>query len=152
MSETTSSVITPKALSDGLPSFRRAASSPTRLRSRSEQTALGERNTPIDLARSFEEVLTAVLSLPWGGGGSETRVTDTELRIFLRGLYEAANGRQVETTIGLIPIAPPVAEFLKAKPYEATSRIGFLIEVATRMLCAPNDETEKGSNDSHNHG
>ena len=142
MSETTSSVIAPEALSHVLPSFRRAP-----LPQKNEQTALRKRSTPVDLERSFEEVVTAVLSLPWGDGGSKTRITEAELRTFLRGLYEAANGRQVETAIGLIPIAPPVAEFLKAKPYHATSRIGFLIEVATRMLCG-----QEKSNHSDNHG
>ena len=108
-----------------------------RTRSEHKQTAFRKGNPPIDLQRPFEQVLAAVLSLPWGNGGAENRVTEAELRTFLRGLYEAANGRQVETALGLIPIAPPVAEFLKATPYDATSRIDFLIEVATRILCGP---------------
>ena len=102
--------------------------------------------TPVDLRHSFEEVVSSVLSLPWGHAGLENLVTETELRAFLRGVYEAANGRQVETTIGFISIAPPVADFLKAKPYQVNSRIGFLMEVATRILCGPDDATDEEAN------
>jgi hypothetical protein len=108
-------------------------------RSDGEQNALGKRNVLIDLRRPFEEVVSATLSLPWGDAGSENLMTEAELRRFLRGLFEAANGRQVETIIGLIPIAPPVAEFLKATPYQVTDRIDFLIQVAMRILSGPDD-------------
>lgn len=110
------------------------------------QNATRKKNALIDLSRPFEEIVSAILSLPWGDAGSENLMTAAELRRFLRGLFEAANGRQVETALGLIPIAPPVAEFLRAKPYQATNRIDFLIQVAMRILSGPDDFANETSN------
>jgi hypothetical protein len=97
------------------------------------------RNIEIDLAQPFEKVLAAVLSLP---AGCSNTVTDrlsneAELTRVIRGLYEAANGRHVETNIGLIKIAPPVYAFLKAKPFSVTTQTDLLIEAATRLITGP---------------
>lgn len=78
-----------------------------------------------------------MLSLPWGDAGSENVVTEAEIRTFLREICEAANGRQVETVVGFIPIAPPVAEFLKAGPYNVSTQIDFLMQVAIRIFFGP---------------
>ena len=98
----------------------------------------------IDLNQPFERVLATVLSLPGGATNSKNPVTEDELRELVRGIYEAANGRHVETALGLIPVAPPVAQFLKTKPFNATNRMDFLIDVSTRVICGPN-----GSNNNH---
>lgn len=97
----------------------------------------------IDLNQPFERVLASVLSLPRGDANSDNPVTKDELRTLVRGIYEAANGRQVETALGLIPVAPPVAEFLKSKPFNAASRIDFLIDVSTRVICGPNGSVHR---------
>ena len=81
----------------------------------------------IDLAEPFETILEALLSLPTtdnaiysekaaASHSGESFHQDSEVEEVLRGIYEAANGRQVATQIGLIPIAPPVAAFLKDAP------------------------------------
>ena len=98
----------------------------------------------IDLNQPFERVLATVLSLPGGTADSSNQVSNGELRNLVRGIYEAANGRQVQTALGLIPVAPPVAEFLKVKPFHAASRMDFLIDVSTRVICGPN-----GSKNGH---
>jgi hypothetical protein len=97
------------------------------------------RRIEINLSDPFEEVLTCVLSLPSGtrgiaGNGS---CDDKEFKQIIRELYEAANGRQVETRFGWIAIAPPVADFLKARPYYVATQIDLLIEAATRIIAGP---------------
>lgn len=90
--------------------------------------------TRIDLSRPFEEILAAVLSLPT----APARDADTPaLRRLLRGLYEAANGRQVDTTLGLLPIAPPVAPFLKEAPFEVKTQLDFLVQAMSRVIACP---------------
>jgi hypothetical protein len=143
MRETNSNVIARNVVTGRTPGF--ASDTPLSLRTRPEQG----RETQVDLRRPFEEVVSSVLSLPWGRADLENLVTEAELLAFLRGVHEAANGRQVETAIGFIPIAPPVAEFLRAKPYHVSSRIGFLVEVATRILCGPDNSTDEEVNSSH---
>ncbi len=97
------------------------------------------RQVEINLSEPFEKVLGCILALPPGrrdivenGSGD-----DKELKQMIRELYEAANGRQVETRFGWIAIAPPVAEFLKARPYYIESQIDLLIEAAARIICGP---------------
>ena len=97
----------------------------------------------IDLNQPFEHVLAALLGLPSGDSTSHSIVTDAQLKKLLRYFYEAANGRQVETTIGFIPIAPPVAAFLKARPFIVVSRIDFLMAAASRIISGPNYLTEE---------
>lgn len=95
------------------------------------------RRIEINLSDPFEKVLACVLALPPGtrdlaGDGSGA---DQEFKQMVRELYEAANGRQVETAFGWIAIAPPVADFLKARPYCIETQIDLLIEAATRLIC-----------------
>ena len=92
----------------------------------------------IDLNQPFEHVLDAVLSLPPGASNGDKPATDADLRRLVRGLYEAAHGRHVETGIGRVAVAPPVAEFLKVEPINAASQVDFLIDAATRIISAPN--------------
>ena len=93
----------------------------------------------IDLSEPFERVLEAVLSLSSCRGNTpgDDRIGEKELRQAVRGLYEAANGRQVETGIGLIPIAPPIAPFLKATPFRARTLIDFLVAAAAQIVSFP---------------
>lgn len=100
----------------------------------------------IDLSKPFERVLDAVLSLPPGAGNADKPATDAELRKLVRYLYEAANGRHVETPIGVVAVAPPVAEFLKAEPINAASQIDFLIDAAARVISGPNGSTADSTN------
>jgi hypothetical protein len=92
----------------------------------------------IDLNQPFERVVAAVLSLPPAVGSLEKPRGKADLITLVRRLYEAANGRHVETVLGRVPIAPPVAEFLKAKPFNAASQADFAIEVAARVIAGPN--------------
>ena len=93
----------------------------------------------IDLSQPFEKVLEAVLALPNRriNGADDDCAGENELREAVRGLYEAANGRQVETEIGLIPIAPPIAPFLKARPFRAATLKDFLVATAAQIVSLP---------------
>jgi hypothetical protein len=90
----------------------------------------------IDLAEPFEKILETVLSLPVGGSDlvTDRLKNEPEIRQAVRGLYEAANGRHVETKIGLIAIAPPAYALLKAKCFTVTTQLDFLIEAAARLI------------------
>ena len=57
-----------------------------------------------------------------------------ELKGLLRCLYEAAHGRQVETQIGHVAIAPPVAPSLKETPFYIKTQVDFLLEALTRII------------------
>lgn len=101
----------------------------------------------IDLSQPFEKVLEAVLALP---NRSPNRASDdcageNELRQAVRCLYEAANGRQIETEIGLIAIAPPVAPFLKARPFRAATLKDFLVAAAAQIVSLPLPDNGKNS-------
>lgn len=97
------------------------------------------RNIDIDLKEPFEKVLATVLSLPVGGSNppSDHLSNKMELKKAIRTLHEAANGRQVETTVGFVAIAPPVAAFLKERPFRVASQIDFLVTAATRLISGP---------------
>ncbi len=97
------------------------------------------RMVEIDLSQPFEQVLETIRSLPSGCTNAENcrLENDAELKQVIRGLYEAANGRQVETSFGLVAIAPPVAAFLKALPFFVETQIELLIEAATRVIGGP---------------
>jgi hypothetical protein len=102
----------------------------------------------VQLSKPFEEVLASVLSLPRTLAeidelrfanaidleGRQSARCDVEVKEALRSLYEAAHGGQVETTIGFLPIAPPVASFLKTKPYYVATQHEFFLEAFTRIL------------------
>lgn len=89
------------------------------------------RNIEIDLAEPFQEIFATVLALPTGSCNAANKA---ELKQVIRGLYEAANGRQVETNIGLVAIAPPAFGFLKAKPFRVGTQTELLIEAAARLI------------------
>ncbi|HEV3409630.1 MAG TPA: hypothetical protein VG095_05015 [Chthoniobacterales bacterium] len=97
----------------------------------------------IHLSQPFEEILAAVLSLPraHAPASAQASAEDEELKQVLRGLYEAANGRHVETTLGLVPIAPPVAPFLKELPFEVATQLDFLVEAMSRVITCPSKLT-----------
>ena len=92
------------------------------------------RSIQIDLAQPFEEVVATVLSLPTGCSNQDGHrlVSDVEFKQVIRGLYEAANGRQVETKWGRVALAPPTAAFLKTKPFHVATQVNFLVAAATR--------------------
>jgi len=106
------------------------------------------KQTAINLSEPFEEVLASLLTLPSAlaeidevrfpkADDSESRKSVkcvAEVEEALRSLYEAAHGRQVETPIGFLPIAPPVAGFLKKKPYYVATQHEFFLEAFTRIL------------------
>jgi hypothetical protein len=102
----------------------------------------------INLAATFGEVLATLSALPStsteageiclpGIADSMVRESgecDAEVKEALRSLYEAAHGRQVETQVGLIAIAPPIAGFLKDKPYYVATQYEFFLEAFARIL------------------
>ena len=106
------------------------------------------KQTEIHLSEPFEEVLASLLTLPSTlaeidevrspeADDSELRKSANcvaEVKEALRSLYEAAHGRQVETPIGFLPIALPVAGFLKKKPYYVATQHEFFLEAFTRIL------------------
>ena len=90
----------------------------------------------IDLAEPFEKIWATVLTLPPGCGDAvaDRLANKAGLKHAIRGLYEAANGRHVETNVGLVAIAPPVFEFLKAKPFRIATQTDLLVEAAARLI------------------
>jgi hypothetical protein len=106
------------------------------------------RRTEIQLSEPFEEILASLLTLPStltqidevrfaGAADSDLRKSakcDAEVKETLRSVYEAAHGRQVETQIGFMTIAPPVADFLKEAPYYVTTQYEFFLEAFARLL------------------
>jgi hypothetical protein len=107
----------------------------------------------IDFLEPFEKVLEAVLSageshkviaegavqMPQGQYANRVNpapASETELKEVLRCLYEAAHGRQVETEIGTVEIAPPEAAFLKGSPFYIKTQVDFLLEALTRIISA----------------
>jgi hypothetical protein len=96
------------------------------------------KKTRIHLSQPFEEILATVLSLPKAPGERSESISYREdLKEVVRGLYEAANGRQVETILGPIPIAPAAAPFLRDEPFEVETQLDFLLEAASRVLAGP---------------
>jgi hypothetical protein len=118
------------------------------------------RQVAIHLSEPFEQILTSLRTLPStlaetadvrfaGGNGAvvhDHSRCDAEVKEALRSLYEAAHGRQVETQIGLIAIAPPIAGFLKEEPYYAGTQYEFFLEAFTRILAR--DSARKQHTDS----
>jgi len=102
------------------------------------------KKTSIHLSQPFEEILATVLSLPRAHDEVFDNAPDREreLKHMLRGLYEAANGRQVETVIGFVPVAPPVAPFLKEAPFEVETQLDFLLEAMSRVIICSSDLTD----------
>ena len=112
--------------------------------------------TEIHLSEPFKEVLATLLTLPsthaetdevhsadtTDSVSQKSAKCDAEVKEALRSLYEAAHGRQVETQIGLVAIAPPVAGFLKDRPYYVATQYEFFLEAFTRILAG--DSLRKG--------
>ena len=108
------------------------------------------KRSEINLAGTFPEVLATLLTLPGTatkaegirtGRAADSVVSengncDAEVKEAFRSLYEAANGRQVETQVGFIAIAPPVAGFLKDKPYYVVTQYEFFLEAFARIVAA----------------
>ena len=103
------------------------------------------RRTEISLSEPFPEVLASLLALPsthttdglrftGATGAGKNRSGDAEVEETLRSLYEAAHGRQVETQIGSVAIAPPLAGFLKEAPFYVATQYEFFLEAFTRIL------------------
>jgi len=110
------------------------------------------KQTKIDLLEPFEKILGAVLSAPEnhkviGAGAAQTTTGamlakrgnqgpagSAEIRGLLCCIYEAAHGRQVETQIGHVAIAPPVAASLKETPFYIKTQVDFLLEALTRII------------------
>ena len=100
----------------------------------------------IDLSEPFEGVLARLLSIPKTDTLRDNATfpvspepntefsASYDLEMTLRYLYEAANGRQVETQIGLIAIAPPTAEFLKERPFYVETQIEFFVGAMARII------------------
>jgi hypothetical protein len=120
----------------------------------------------INLAGTFAEVLATLLALQSTGreakeirlpGAADSGLRqnghcDAEVIEAFRSLYEAANGRQVETQIGFIAIAPPVAGFLKDKPYYVATQCEFFVEAFARILVAGSPPRENRSNGASTRG
>jgi hypothetical protein len=118
------------------------------------------RPTEIQLSKPFKEVLANLLTLPSTHAETDeihfpdttdlvlpkSAKCDAEVNVALRSLYEAAHGRQVETQIGFVAIAPPVAGFLKETPYYVATRYEFFLEAFTRILIG--DSLRKGGTNS----
>jgi hypothetical protein len=118
------------------------------------------KQTAIHLSEPFEEVLASLLTLPStlaeidevrfpeddDSGLRKSARCVAEVEEALRSLYEAAHGRQVETPIGFLPIALPVAGFLKKKPYYVATQCEFFLEAFARILVAGSRPRENGSN------
>ena len=117
------------------------------------------KQTKIHLSEPFDEVLASLLTLPitytetdelrFSGAADsvlrESAKCDAEVKEALRCLYEAAHGRHVETPIGFLPIAPPVAGFLKKKPYYVATQHEFFLEAFTRILVGDSPRSKRAT-------
>jgi hypothetical protein len=94
----------------------------------------------IDLAQPFEEFLATLSSLPLTDSHISQQAAEPskklKLKRVLREIYEAANGRQVATDIGLVGIAPPIAPYLKDKPFFVKTQADFLSHALARLVDA----------------
>ena len=91
----------------------------------------------INLREPFEQLWTAISSLPLTNDRTSQRMEETFSRVKLkqlfREIYEAANGRHVATTIGPVAVAPPVAPYLKDNPFFVESQADFLAQALARL-------------------
>jgi hypothetical protein len=91
----------------------------------------------INLAEPFEKIWVALSSLPLTDSSLAPRIKEafkqTKVRHLLREIYEAANGRQVATTIGLVAIAPPIAPYLGDEPFCVNTQADFLSQALARI-------------------
>ena len=68
-------------------------------------------NIEIDLRLPFEENLERALAL----AAASSRDRHGEIVGVVRRLYELAHGRSVQTALGLVPVAPPIAPGLSRR-------------------------------------
>ena len=91
----------------------------------------------IDLTESFEKTSAVLSSLPFTDSLASRWKKDafkqTNVKRLLREIYEAANGRQVATTIGFVRIAPAIAPYLKDKPYWVKTQAEFMSQALARI-------------------
>lgn len=92
----------------------------------------------IDLAGPFEEIVGKLCSIPSTHNSIGRKATvaselSADVAEVVRGLYAAARGRQVGTQIGLVPIAPPLASYLKDAPFYVETQTDFLLQALTRL-------------------
>jgi hypothetical protein len=90
----------------------------------------------IDLAKPFETLAATLLSLPLtepAFSNGTALFEEEQMQELLRSIYEAANGRQVATTIGLISIAPAVASYLAKEPFYVETQADFLSQILGRV-------------------
>jgi hypothetical protein len=95
----------------------------------------------IDLAESFEKTSAVLSSLPFTDSlvsrWKKDAFKQTNVNRLLREIYEAANGRQVATTIGFVSIAPAIAPSLKDKPYWVKTQAEFISQALARIASGP---------------
>ena len=120
----------------------------------------------IHLSEPFKDVLASLLTLPRKHAETDelhfpdatastlrkSAKCDAEVKEAFRSLYEAANGRQVETQVGFIAIAPPVASFLKDKPYYVATQYEFFLEAFVRILLGGSPPRENRTNKTGTRG
>jgi hypothetical protein len=91
----------------------------------------------IDLTESFEKTSAVLSSLPFTDSlvsrGKKDAFKQTYVNRLLQEIYEAANGRQVATTIGFVGIAPAIAPYLKDKPYWVKTQAEFISQALARI-------------------
>ena len=101
----------------------------------------------LDLSQPFAKLLAAVRSLPNCDGSADGNeaVAAHIVTKALRRLSEAANGRQVQTVLGPVAIAPAVAPWLKQDPLEVRSYkelLDLLAAVTSKPLAGSNGVNE----------
>lgn len=84
---------------------------------------------PINLGDPLGIVTLTALALPRSGVADELVVQT------IRRVYELAHGRIVETAIGAIPVAPPVAPRLATAQFDAASR-SELLDIVEEMIAS----------------
>jgi hypothetical protein len=86
----------------------------------------------IELRLPFEKNIERTLSL----SASLDCPNDEEVVRALRRLYELAHGRSVQTALGLVAIAPPVAPSLSQTTFSVASRSDLLTAVQDQIAAA----------------
>ena len=107
----------------------------------------------INLAEPFEKISVALSSLPLTDSSLSPRRKEpfkqTKVTHLLREIYEAANGRQVATTIGLVAIAPPIAPYLKDKPFCVNTQAEFFSQALARIADGIPSDLSASGHDRH---
>ena len=94
----------------------------------------------INLREPFEDNLERALALPAGHEG--TGPTDEQIRAELRRIYEFSYGRAVETTFGLVAIAPALLPALAEARLQVSNRQQLLAALREKLASlGQNDRT-----------